>query len=78
MTDCKSAVPHCHPDLTTCVRDILRDSGYCELRSIDVKSIPRGVQLLGTVRSYYLKQIAQTLAITIEGVVDVDNQMQVT
>jgi hypothetical protein len=66
------------PDLIADVRHVLRNSGYPELRSIDVKATARGVRLFGTVRSFYLKQVAQALATTAEGVIDVDNQMEVT
>jgi osmotically-inducible protein OsmY len=64
-------------DLTVPVRSALQNSGYSDLRTIDVKAAPGGVQLHGTVRSYYLKQIAQSLALSTEGVAAVDNQMEV-
>ena len=64
-------------DLTGHVRMALQSSGYSDLRAIDVQAAPRGVQLNGTVRSYYLKQIAQGLALSTDGVDAVDNQMEV-
>jgi osmotically-inducible protein OsmY len=59
------------------VRAALYRSGYADLRSVDVKSAPRGVRLQGTVHSYYLKQIAQFVALSTDGVDAVDNQMEV-
>lgn len=72
-----SAVPLRQPDVTGLVREALHRSGYPDLRSIDVKSGPGGVQLQGKVHSYYLKQLAQWLALSTDGVDAVDNQMEV-
>lgn len=68
-----------YPDVTVKerVRAALHRSGYPDLRSVDVKSVPRGVQLQGTVHSYYLKQIAQLVALSTDGVDAVDNQVEV-
>lgn len=70
-------VPSPSCDVSGHVRTLLHNSGYPDLRAVDVKAAPRGVQLHGTVRSYYLKQIAQWLALSTDGVDAVDNQMEV-
>jgi osmotically-inducible protein OsmY len=72
-----SVVPSPSCDLIATVRTLLHNSGYSDLRAVDVKASPRGVQLQGTVRSYYLKQVAQGLALSTDGVDAVDNQMEV-
>lgn len=72
-----SAVPPRSSDVTDLVRHALHSSGYPDLRRIDVKAAPRGVRLHGTVHSFYLKQIAQLVAISTDGVHAVDNQMEV-
>lgn len=75
-----------HPVLTTRFRDgellervddALRNSGYSTLRRVKV-SISRGrVCLAGQVASYHLKQIAQTAAMSVEGVEELENRLVV-
>lgn len=77
---------HPHPVLTTrsrdselleLVDDALRNSGYHTLRRVKV-SISRGrVRLAGQVTSYHLKQIAQTAAMSVEGVEELENRLVV-
>jgi osmotically-inducible protein OsmY len=57
------------------VDNALRNSGYSTLRRVKV-SISRGrVRLAGQVGSYHLKQIAQTAAMSVEGVQELDNRL---
>jgi osmotically-inducible protein OsmY len=64
-------------DLVRQVRHALTRSGYVELRSVEVTGVRDGIQLNGHVRTYYLKQMAQALAMQIEGVNCMENQMEV-
>ncbi len=51
----------CATDLLPLIATALRESGYSELRRIDC-SCEEGILVLsGSVSSYYLKQVAQTL-----------------
>lgn len=64
--------------LTGQVRDALKCSGYHSLERIEVTTNGRGaVRLEGDVSSYYLKQIAQTLAMAVDGVRSLDNAVVV-
>jgi osmotically-inducible protein OsmY len=55
----------------------LRESPYSELRSLTCR-FHRGVlSLQGSVPTYYLKQVAQTIVRQVAGVHRVDNQLQV-
>lgn len=55
----------------------LRHSGYMPLRKICISVDHGRVQLRGRVPSYYLKQLAQATALSIEGVEHVDNRLVV-
>jgi osmotically-inducible protein OsmY len=47
------------------------------LRSIEVTPVVDGVRLAGTVSTYHLKQLAQSLAMATDGVSNVTNEMEV-
>lgn len=49
-------------DMTASVRRALHHSGYSALRSIHVAAIGDDVHLSGVVSTYYLKQLAQSIA----------------
>ena len=60
------------------VRRELRDSGYSQLRDVQVVAHGVGrVHLEGCVQSFYLKQIAQTAALGVDGVALVENRLRV-
>jgi CheY-like chemotaxis protein len=63
--------------LAECVERALRASGYGALRGINVTVQARIVILEGRVPSYYLKQFAQTLTLSVPGVDRVCNNLDV-
>lgn len=54
-----------------------RNSSYLPLRRIDVTLEQDRVLLHGTVPSYHLKQVAQSAALAVDGVHELDNQIVV-
>ena len=62
-------------DLAMEVQRQLRRSGYMSLRSVRTAVDCGCVRLHGRVPSYYLKQLAQTVALSIEGVEKVENNL---
>jgi osmotically-inducible protein OsmY len=64
-------------DSTMQVRRALDFSGYYALRSVEVYPTDDGVRLSGIVPTYYLKQLAQSLAMDTDGVFRVDNEVLV-
>jgi osmotically-inducible protein OsmY len=59
------------------VERALRATGYGPLRSVDVTAHARLIILEGRIPSYYLKQIAQSIALTVQGVEHVKNDLEV-
>ena len=59
------------------VRQVLWDSSYQELRDVVVHVFEGGVRLRGSIRSWHLKQVAQSLIKRIPGVKHVENNMSV-
>lgn len=59
------------------IRDAFRQSGYHELRDVSVCVFGEGVRIEGNVRTYYLKQVAQTVAMSVHGVERIDNLLTV-
>jgi osmotically-inducible protein OsmY len=59
------------------VERALRETGYGPLRRIEVAVQARLVLLGGCVPSYYLKQIAQTVALAVPGSYHVRNNLEV-
>lgn len=55
----------------------LRATGYSALRSVDVIVISGVVVLQGRVPSYHMKQVAQAIVMTVAGVRDVYNELDV-
>lgn len=64
-------------DLAAQVRRELDQSGYHPLRSVEVTALRDGVHLRGTVPTYYLKQMAQSVAMETDGVNHVVSEMEV-
>ena len=52
-------------------------SGYSELRRIACDLHDQVLTLRGRVSSYYLKQLAQSLVFTVDGVRELNNQLEV-
>lgn len=55
------------------VRGSLQNSGHLALKSLQVSAELRTITLRGCVPTYYLKQVAQTVAKGVEGVTTVIN-----
>lgn len=70
--DCSHAM-HCDEVLEQRVRRALGDVGCHPFHEIQVKSDHGRITLSGTVPTYYLKQIAQSIAMRFEGVRSVEN-----
>ena len=65
--------------LAELVRQALDRCGYDQLRRVRVSATPSGrVRLDGRVGSFYLKQVAQTAALSVPGVKRVQNDLQVS
>lgn len=61
----------------TSVEQRLGASGYLALRRIDCACEDGVLSLRGCVPTYYLKQVAQSIAGTVDGVRRVDNRIEV-
>ena len=59
------------------VERALRATGYAPLRAVEVSACGRLIILRGRVPSYYMKQLAQTVAIEVVGVRELRNDVQV-
>lgn len=59
------------------IRRVLRESGYSELRLVAVSARDGGLVLQGQVSCFYLKQIAQTVALTVPEVQKLSNELTV-
>jgi osmotically-inducible protein OsmY len=59
------------------VRRALANSGYSPLFEVHVSARHGTICLEGRVPTYYLKQIAQTVALSVEGVESLDNELVV-
>lgn len=63
--------------LSRCVKRSLEESGYPELRNLEVTQGHHQILLQGKVRTYFLKQLAQSLVLSLPGVAAVENQIEV-
>ena len=59
------------------VQRCLDDSGYAQLSNVACRCCAGTVVLTGQVTSFYMKQIAQTIARQVDGVQRVDNLLEV-
>ncbi|HVW02513.1 MAG TPA: BON domain-containing protein [Planctomycetaceae bacterium] len=66
------------PTLESRVLQTLTGSGHAQLRQIEVAIAGATVSLAGRVPTYYLKQLAQSLVLSIEGVESLCNELQVS
>lgn len=55
----------------------LAATGYAELRTLNVTVMGRKIVLRGTTRSFYMKQVAQSIAAAVPGVEGVCNEIEV-
>jgi osmotically-inducible protein OsmY len=55
----------------------MRQSGYYELREVSCDFHEGVLTLRGCVTSYHLKQLAQSLALSLEGVEELNNKLEV-
>lgn len=70
---------HATPAKPVCdvVRSVLKDSGFVDLQRISVSESAGSVRLEGVVRTFYVKQQAQTLAMRVDGVTRLENEVVV-
>jgi len=66
-----------HPAIDSKVGEQFRRSNYCALRDISCVTSNGVVCLIGLLPSHYLKQIAQEIASSVEGVSQVVNRIEV-
>lgn len=59
------------------VQHALHASGHAVLRGARITVHARSVILAGRVPSYYLKQVAQTLALAVPGILQIENGLEV-
>jgi osmotically-inducible protein OsmY len=55
----------------------LHASGYSDLRGIEITVRDRAVVLTGRVRSFHMKQMAQTIARPVTGILALCNELEV-
>jgi hypothetical protein len=56
----------------------LTESGHAQLRQVRIAISGTEVALLGRVPTYYLKQLAQSLVLAVEGVESLRNELEVS
>ena len=59
------------------IRGALNQSPYLSPRQVQIEATEGNVRLAGTVNSFYQKQMAQELVRRVDGVENVENQLQV-
>lgn len=64
-------------DLKTRVEAALKRAGYCGLHELDVHAHEGMVLLKGQINTYYMKQLAQTIAMKVPGVEILENRIEV-
>lgn len=79
MISCPSICDELPPDaeISRRVKSTLHNCQQPALSKVSVSSEDGAIVLSGILPSYYLKQIAQTLAFGVEGVRSLDNQVEV-
>jgi osmotically-inducible protein OsmY len=66
-----------HPELHQVVRQSLAESPYRGLREVDFHVRGKTVRLMGQVRTYFLKQMAQHIVGQLRGIETVENELNV-
>ena len=64
-------------ELKTRVEAALERGGYCGLNELDVHAHEGIVLLTGKTKAYYLKQLAQSIAMKVPGVGILENRIEV-
>ena len=59
------------------IRDSFDQLGYQQLNAIDVSTVQGKLTLNGQLASYYLKQVAQSVAVKTAGATEVENLIEV-
>lgn len=59
------------------VREAFHQTGYAPLRQVAVGMNEDCIRIAGVVPTYYLKQMAQVVAIRVDGVNRVENELEV-
>jgi osmotically-inducible protein OsmY len=59
------------------VKSALRESGYPPMRQIDCEFECGTLRLWGRVPSYYLKQLVSVVAAKVEGITEINNDLDV-
>lgn len=59
------------------IRGLFNNSGHADLRSVRVAGAAECIRLSGPVRSYYMKAMAASIAITVPGVLRIQNEIEV-
>ena len=59
------------------IQDSFRQLGYAQLNSIKCSSVDGEIFLTGELDSFYLKQVAQSVAIKVSGKQNVQNEIHV-
>ena len=63
--------------LIAAISEALRQTGYGQLRTLELQCDGASVTIVGRVPTYFLKQLAQTTAMGVSGVGGVNNQIRV-
>lgn len=61
----------------TAIRAALHLAGHCELRRVQVEFDGDAVTISGRVPTFYLKQLAQNIALNVPGIERIHNELQV-
>lgn len=56
----------------------LRATGYCQLRHLQVYYEHGRITLQGQLPTYYLKQVAQSVILQVDGVREIDNDVRIS
>jgi len=72
-----TVAPRLESPLLDQVRGALNKSHYLSQRQLQIEANDGNIRLAGTVSSFYQKQMAQELARRVDGVDQVENQLQV-
>ena len=77
LTEFRSPRPHHHQAIQAAVQEALHLAGYGELRRVQVECDGESVTISGRVPTYYLKQLAQNIALDVPGIEHIRNELDV-
>lgn len=78
ISTCNDPIRNVRHDLSHRVKLTFKRSSYPALATLDVEEQAGVVVITGHLPSYYMKQVAQTIAGAVDGVRRLDNQVVVT